>query len=55
MGCSDESVDGAGGLKGKPVAEMCTAHQTRQSPYYQGRDQVLANAAKAFEVQQHTR
>jgi len=39
------------GLKGKPVAEICTEHQISQSQYYQGCDQFLANAAKAFEVQ----
>ena len=43
------------GLKGKPVAEICHEHQIRQSPYYQWRDQCLANAAKAFESHQHTR
>jgi transposase-like protein len=39
-------------LKGKPVAELCTEHQISQAQYYQWRDQFLANAAKAFEVQQ---
>jgi transposase-like protein len=43
------------GLKGKPVAELCTAHQSRQSPYYQWRDQFLAHAAKAFESQQSSK
>jgi transposase-like protein len=43
------------GLKGKPVAEICTEHQISQSQYYQRRDQFLAHAAKAFEVHQHTR
>jgi transposase-like protein len=43
------------GLKGKPVAEICTEHQIRQSLYYQWRDQFLAHAAKVFEVQQHTK
>jgi transposase-like protein len=43
------------GLKGKPVAEICTEHQLSQSQYYQWRDQFLANAAKAFEGHQHTR
>jgi hypothetical protein len=38
------------GLQGKPVAEICTAHQIRQSPYDQWRDPVLAPAATAFEV-----
>jgi transposase-like protein len=43
------------GLKGKPVAEICTEPQSSPSQYYQWRDQFLAHAAKAFEVQQHTR
>ena len=43
------------GLKGKPVAEVCTEHQISQSQYYQWRDQFLAHAANAFEVHQHTR
>ncbi len=43
---------GLAGLKGKPVAAICTAHQISQSPDYQGRDQFLANAAHAFEVHQ---
>ena len=43
------------GLKGKPVAELCTEHQISQSQYYQWRDQFLAHAAQAFEVHQHTR
>jgi transposase-like protein len=43
------------GLKGKPVAEICTEHQINQSQYYQWRDQFLAHAANAFEVHQHTR
>ena len=40
------------GLKGKPVAEICTEHQISQSLYDQWRDQFLANATKAFEGQQ---
>jgi transposase-like protein len=43
------------GLKGKPIAEICTEHQISQSLYYQWRDQFLANAAHAFELHQHTR
>jgi transposase len=43
------------GLKGKPVAEICTEHQISQSQYYQWRDQFLAHAANAFEAHQHTR
>jgi transposase-like protein len=43
------------GLKGKPVAEICTEHQISQSLYYQWRDQFLVHAAHAFEVDQHTR
>jgi transposase-like protein len=43
------------GLKGKPVAEICTEHQISQSQYYQWRDQFLAHAAKAFESHQSTK
>lgn len=43
------------GLQGKPVAEICTAHQISQSQYDPWRDQVLAHAANAFEVHQHNR
>jgi transposase-like protein len=43
------------GLQGKPGAEICHEHQSSQSQYYQGRDQVLAHAAHAFEAQQHIR
>jgi putative transposase len=43
------------GLKGNPIAEICTEHQISQSLYYQWRDQLLANAAHAFELHQHTR
>jgi transposase-like protein len=42
------------GLKGKPVAELCNAHQISQAPYYQWRDQFLAHAAKAFEVHEQS-
>jgi hypothetical protein len=41
---------GLEGLKGKPVAELCTEHQIGQAQYYQWRDQCLAHAPKAFEV-----
>jgi putative transposase len=43
------------GLKGKPVAELCNEHQISQSLYYQWRDQLLAQAAKAFEDPQRSR
>jgi transposase-like protein len=43
------------GLKGKPVADICTEHQISQSQYYQWRDQFLAHAAKAFEHHQATK
>jgi transposase len=42
------------GLKGKPVAGLCTEHQISQSLYYQWRDQFLANAANAFEMSSPT-
>jgi transposase len=38
------------GLKGKPVAELCTEHQISQAQYYQRRDQFLAHAPNALEV-----
>ena len=43
------------GLKGKPVAPLCTEQQIRQSLYDQWRDQLLAQAAKAFEDPQRSR
>jgi transposase-like protein len=43
------------GLRGKPVAEICTEHQISPSLYYQWRDQFLANVGKAFETQKRTR
>jgi transposase-like protein len=42
------------GLKGKPVAEICTEHQISQAQYYQWRDQLLAHAAKALEVHEQS-
>jgi transposase-like protein len=39
------------GLKGRPVAELCNAHQISQAQYYQWRDQFLTNASRAFETQ----
>jgi transposase-like protein len=42
------------GLKGKPAAEICTEHQISQAQYYQWRDQFLAHAAQAFEVQEQS-
>ena len=43
------------GLTGKPLAVVCSEHQISQSLYYQWRDQLLAHAAKVFEVQQYTK
>jgi transposase-like protein len=42
------------GLKGKPVAELCTEHQISQAQYYRWRDQFLAHAPKAFEVHEQS-
>lgn len=42
------------GLKGKPVAELCTEHQISQAQYYQWRDHFLAHASKAFEVHEQS-
>jgi transposase-like protein len=38
------------GLQGKPVVELCTAHQISPSLDDQWRDQFLAHAAKAFDA-----
>lgn len=43
------------GLQGKPIAEIRHEHQLSQSQYDQWRDQFLAHAANAFEVNQHNR
>jgi len=43
------------GLKGKPVAAICTEPQSSQSLYSQWRDQLLAKAAKALDDPQRTR
>jgi hypothetical protein len=40
------------GRQGQPVAAICHAHHISQSQYYQGRDQCLAHADKAFDVHQ---
>jgi hypothetical protein len=40
------------GLKGKPVAEIGTAHQMSHSQYDQWRDPLLAHASQACEIQQ---
>ena len=37
------------GLKGRPIGELCAEHEISQAQYYQWRDQLLANAAQAFE------
>ena len=42
------------GLRGKPVAELCTEHHISQAQYYQWRDQFLTHAPQAFEVHEHT-
>ena len=41
------------GLRGKPVAELCTEHHISQAQYYQWREQFLTHAPKAFEVHEH--
>jgi hypothetical protein len=43
------------GLKGKPVAELCTESQIRQALYDQWRDQLLAQVAKAVDDPQRSR
>ena len=42
------------GVHYKPVAELCHEPQLSQAQYYQGRDQCLAHAATAFEVQEQS-
>ena len=42
------------GLKGKPVAAMCTEQQISPAQYDQWRDQFLAQAAKAVEVHEQS-
>ena len=37
------------GLKGRPLGELCAEQEISQGQDYQWRDQLLANAAKAFE------
>jgi transposase-like protein len=34
------------GLRGKPVADICTEHQISQSQYYQWREQFIAKMAQ---------
>ena len=36
------------GLKGRPVADICTEHQISQAQYYQWRDQFLAKMPQVF-------
>lgn len=43
------------GLQGRPVAELCNEYQMSQSLDDQWRDQFLAKASKAFDVQQSHR
>ena len=42
------------GVKGTPVAQLCTEHQISQAQYYAWRDQLLRNASAAFENQQQS-
>jgi len=42
------------GLKGTPVAQLCTEHQVTQAQYYAWRDQLLRNAGAAFENHQQS-
>ena len=36
------------GLKGRPVAEICTEHQVSQAQYYQWRNQFMTNLPQVF-------
>lgn len=40
------------GIKGRPVAEICSEYQICVSQYYQWRDQLLSNLDKVFDVPQ---
>jgi transposase-like protein len=42
------------GLKGTPVAQLCTEHSISQAQYYAWRDQLLRHAGAAFENQQQS-
>jgi transposase-like protein len=37
------------GLKGTPIADICTEHQISQAQYYQWRDQFMKQLPKVFE------
>ena len=37
------------GLKGRPVADICTEHQISQAQYYQWRDQFMKKIPQVFE------
>jgi len=37
------------GLKGRPVADICTEYQISQAQYYQWRDQFMKQLPKVFE------
>ena len=36
------------GLKGRPVADICTEHQISQARYYQWRDQLMQKLPQVF-------
>ena len=36
------------GIKGKPVADICTEHQISQAQYYQWRDQLMKKLPAVF-------
>lgn len=36
------------GLKGRPIAEICTEHQISQAQYYQWRDQFMKKMPEIF-------
>lgn len=43
------------GLRGRPVGDLCSAHQVSQTQYYQWRDQFLSHAHRVFETAEQTR
>lgn len=40
------------GLRGRPVAEICSEYGISQNQYYKWRDKFLSNAHKAFDTEQ---
>lgn len=43
------------GIKGRPIAEICTDYHISQAQYYQWRDVFLSHMGKAFDTKQQGR